>query len=357
MTKVAHDFVASTRSEVEALARRLLALRSDIDTVLVGLASTQPPAVPAQVNSAAGPVMEAGPASPTQITDDFAPAEPPAGQECMANGEELDPRQCACGEAQPCDAACSVDGIRPAFPASDDLTLIRGVDEALAEDLNSLGIATFAQIANWSKPDVARMSKALGLGRRICKENWIEQAAMLASGRVTAFARGPSAGASRSIWEARHAPARDRDTDVLACERNAQPCAPAPVADEPCDSDDLQPVRATETPPPAPDAGKIPAAPVLSLAPFRGTPGVPVAARVAKARPAHHGLALAMKLAACLLALAVAGLAMVGRENAWGSASAPRIATQALRAGTTAGVAGREVLWPGACSRLKASCL
>ena len=117
------------------------------------------------------------------------------------------------------------------------------------------------------------------------------------------------------------------------------------------------PVRAAERAPPASGARKIPAAPVLSLAPYRGIPKVPVAARVAKSRPAHHGLALAMKLAACLLALALAGLVMVDRENAWGSAPAPRNATQALRAGTIAGGPGREVLWPGACSRLKASCL
>ncbi len=184
MTKVAHDSVASPRSEVEALARRLLALRSDIDKILVGLAQT--PALPAPAGSAAEPVIEIP-------------------------------------------------------PAPDDLTLIRTIDTALAASLNSLGIVAFAQIAGWSRPDVMRASQALGLGRRISKENWIEQAAMLASGRVTAFARGHSEGASRSIWEAGHAPARMDDFEVLAREHDAEACTPAPVADECCDGDDLQP--------------------------------------------------------------------------------------------------------------------
>ena len=65
MTKVAHDSVASPRSEVEALARRLLALRSDIDKILVGLAqAARACSCPGLANAAtddqpAEPVIEA----------------------------------------------------------------------------------------------------------------------------------------------------------------------------------------------------------------------------------------------------------------------------------------------------------
>src|SRR3989337_1969884 len=68
MTSVAHESVAAARSEIEAVARRLLALRSEIDEILVGL--VRPPPAPAgQAQSADEPGEDPMTGSAMQITD------------------------------------------------------------------------------------------------------------------------------------------------------------------------------------------------------------------------------------------------------------------------------------------------
>lgn len=63
----------------------------------------------------------------------------------------------------------------------DDLTKIRSIGLPMANKLNALGIHHYSQIASWNAHDVASVRAALSLGGRIARENWIEQAAMLAS--------------------------------------------------------------------------------------------------------------------------------------------------------------------------------
>jgi predicted flap endonuclease-1-like 5' DNA nuclease len=62
----------------------------------------------------------------------------------------------------------------------DDLTRIRGIDAALARRLATVGVTSFGQIAVWEQGDVQTISQALDLGRTISRQNWIEQAALLA---------------------------------------------------------------------------------------------------------------------------------------------------------------------------------
>jgi large subunit ribosomal protein L19 len=62
----------------------------------------------------------------------------------------------------------------PKGPA-DDLTRIKGVGGELAGRLNKLGIATFAQIAELSDDDIARIDEVLDFKGRIERENWIAQ--------------------------------------------------------------------------------------------------------------------------------------------------------------------------------------
>lgn len=60
-----------------------------------------------------------------------------------------------------------------------DLLKIRGITPALASRLQSLGVEHAGDIAVWATDDVHRVSAALGLGRAISRENWIEQAALI----------------------------------------------------------------------------------------------------------------------------------------------------------------------------------
>ena len=69
-----------------------------------------------------------------------------------------------------------------------DLKRIRLISGELEARLNKLGVRRYEQIAAWMQPEVRHISEALGLGDRISKENWIEQAQVLAKGGATHYA-------------------------------------------------------------------------------------------------------------------------------------------------------------------------
>ncbi len=94
-------------------------------------------------------------------------------------------------ERQPAPVAIPVprDEEKTAVAAPDDLTRIHLIDTAIASKLNGLGVRRFAEIAQWTAADVARIGKELGVPGRIQSENWIEQAQVLAKGGETHYAR------------------------------------------------------------------------------------------------------------------------------------------------------------------------
>ena len=98
--------------------------------------------------------------------------------------------------------------------------------------LNKLGVRRYEQIAAWMQPDVKRIGEALGLGGRISRENWIEQAQVLAKGGETHYAMRAARGETASA-----APTPDEgepraSAPAAACtgrDRSAQhPTAPPP---------------------------------------------------------------------------------------------------------------------------------
>jgi predicted flap endonuclease-1-like 5' DNA nuclease len=80
---------------------------------------------------------------------------------------------------------------RPTRPGSgiDDLKRIRGIGVLIEKKLNSLGIIHYEQVANWTGADIERISNILDFKGRIERENWIEQARILATGGQTEFSR------------------------------------------------------------------------------------------------------------------------------------------------------------------------
>ena len=74
---------------------------------------------------------------------------------------------------------------RPAL-VLEDLTVIKGVDVETAFRLASVGVTCFSDVAALTTEDVDQIGELIGDRRRIGKENWIEQAAMLAVGTSTA---------------------------------------------------------------------------------------------------------------------------------------------------------------------------
>ncbi len=71
----------------------------------------------------------------------------------------------------------------------DDLKRIRGVGVLIEKKLNSMGVYTYAQVANWSAADIDRVSQVLDFKGRIERENWVEQARILTAGGQTEFSR------------------------------------------------------------------------------------------------------------------------------------------------------------------------
>ena len=71
----------------------------------------------------------------------------------------------------------------------DDLKRIRGIGVLIEKRLNSLGITTYDQVADWTGADIDRISQTLDFKGRIEREAWIEQARILSSGGQTEFSR------------------------------------------------------------------------------------------------------------------------------------------------------------------------
>jgi predicted flap endonuclease-1-like 5' DNA nuclease len=70
-----------------------------------------------------------------------------------------------------------------------NLKRIRGIGVLIEKRLNAMQIATYEQIANWTAEDIERVSRTLDFKGRIERENWVEQARILASGGATEFSR------------------------------------------------------------------------------------------------------------------------------------------------------------------------
>lgn len=128
-----------------------------------------------------------------------APAPADAGADCDGKAPE------AATTGEPDAAAMSPEPMTPAItvPAdaaddleqadafeADDLTLMKGVGPKLAALLTSLGVRSFAQIAAWSDADVADYDARLGQFRgRIARDQWVEQARLLAAGDADGFVK------------------------------------------------------------------------------------------------------------------------------------------------------------------------
>ena len=72
--------------------------------------------------------------------------------------------------------------------SANDLSRIKGLGPKLRTRLAELGVTRFTQIAAWSEADLAAIDAQLGsFAGRPAKDNWIEQARLLASGDLAAY--------------------------------------------------------------------------------------------------------------------------------------------------------------------------
>ncbi|WP_290992636.1 hypothetical protein [Hyphomicrobium sp.] len=109
---------------------------------------------------------------PARITDAIREKNGAAAQVPTAEAEEPAPSQSSDAEGP-----------------HDDLKRIRGIGVLIEKRLNALGVGSYDQIANWTSGDIDRISRSLEFKGRIERENWVEQARILASGGHTEFSR------------------------------------------------------------------------------------------------------------------------------------------------------------------------
>jgi len=67
----------------------------------------------------------------------------------------------------------------------DDLKRVKGIGTVIEKTLNELGVYRFEQIANWNDENCAWVDNFLSFTGRINRENWVEQAKLLAAGEAT----------------------------------------------------------------------------------------------------------------------------------------------------------------------------
>ncbi len=102
--------------------------------------------------------------------------------------------QTCCAKEENTSCSTTINGAKPLAYAKEDvqpdeLKKISGVGPQLEGKLNELGIYTFKQIAQWNEENVAWVDEYLSFKGRISRENWIEQAKILAEGKETEFSK------------------------------------------------------------------------------------------------------------------------------------------------------------------------
>jgi len=76
----------------------------------------------------------------------------------------------------------------PKVVAPDELTQIKGLGPKMAGLLGDLGVTSFTQIAAWSDADIDRIDAQMGnFEGRIRRDNFVEQAKLLAAGDIAGF--------------------------------------------------------------------------------------------------------------------------------------------------------------------------
>ncbi|WP_417727571.1 NADH-quinone oxidoreductase subunit E [Roseovarius sp.] len=76
----------------------------------------------------------------------------------------------------------------PRDTGADDLKMIKGVGPKLEKLLHDMGFFHFDQVANWTEEEISWVDQNLeGFKGRVSRDNWVDQAKLLADGKETEF--------------------------------------------------------------------------------------------------------------------------------------------------------------------------
>ncbi|EEX11263.1 NADH:ubiquinone oxidoreductase 41 kd complex i subunit [Ruegeria lacuscaerulensis ITI-1157] len=118
------------------------------------------------------------------------PGKPAARQAAPKKSDKAEPSSPEGAAAKPATSETQPETLTgPRGGKPDDLKLLKGVGPKLEQTLNELGFYHFDQIAAWTPEQVAWVDARLKFKGRIERDGWIEQAAKLAAGEETEFAK------------------------------------------------------------------------------------------------------------------------------------------------------------------------
>lgn len=153
---------------------------ADEPAVIAPAAAAAAVAAPVIATAASAPALAAEPVGFTEVA---APA-------ALVSAPKAKPAAKAKSAAKPAAKPKAAAAAKIVAPAKkDDLKRIRGIGRQNEARLNALGVATFAQIASWSRKDEENYGERLAFPGRIEREEWVKQAKILAKGGTTDFAK------------------------------------------------------------------------------------------------------------------------------------------------------------------------
>jgi predicted flap endonuclease-1-like 5' DNA nuclease len=145
-------------------------------------------AEPAPTVPAMAPLRSGKPTATAKSSPAPAPATDPEPSPSPAPAAAPAPGPAASEEAGEGTRPAALDA--PRDGGADDLKKIKGVGPKLEKLCNSLGFYHFDQIANWTADEVAWVDQNLeGFKGRVSRDNWVEQARLLAAGGETEFSK------------------------------------------------------------------------------------------------------------------------------------------------------------------------
>ncbi|WP_414462131.1 hypothetical protein [Hyphomicrobium sp. DY-1] len=198
-------------------------------------AAAEPPSVVAEEETFAAeeeqapePASEAEPEADSQSqSDDETPSElEPEIEPALEPEPELEQEPTREPEPEPVVPA-------PVVPAAliedgDDFQRIRAIDSDIEQKLKTRGVVYFEHIAGWSASDVRRIGQELEMPGRIDREQWVEQAQILAKGGETYYSRNRKAMLKAKAETASEAKTEPSPTGGQTTSRDDS-AAPAPL--------------------------------------------------------------------------------------------------------------------------------
>ncbi|RJT38985.1 proton-conducting membrane transporter [Mesorhizobium waimense] len=142
------------------------------------------------------PTAKSAPAKPAAAKPAVKPAAAKSAAAPKPAAKAAAPKAAA---SKPAAAKKAPASAKAAAGKADNLRRLIGIGPVNEKLLKGLGVTSYAQIAAWTAADVKRIEDVLNFDGRIAREQWIDQAKLLAAGDEKEFAlRFPTAGTANN---------------------------------------------------------------------------------------------------------------------------------------------------------------